>query len=202
MRNAPAVVFIDDSDVIFEGQDPGLYRYLLTMLDGLESESAGGVCLVLTAMDVGSLPPALVRSGRIELWLETHLPDETARAAILRDRMRDLPSAMGTIDVERLAAAAADLSGADLKRVVEDGKLLYAFDRARGRPTRPALEYFLEALTTVRANKVRYAEAEAAARVRNPSRPPYFNMPGMAHMMIPSVDGANEFYSMVTEELE
>src|SRR5690348_13915327 len=51
MRNAPSVVFIDDSDVIFEGQDPGLYRYLLTMLDGLESESAGGVCLMMTAMD-------------------------------------------------------------------------------------------------------------------------------------------------------
>ena len=40
--NAPSVIFIDDSDVIFEsGQEHGLYRYLLTMLDGLESESAG-----------------------------------------------------------------------------------------------------------------------------------------------------------------
>jgi AAA+ superfamily predicted ATPase len=126
MRNAPAVVFIDDSDVIFEGKDPGLYRYLLTMLDGLESESAGGVCLVLTAMDVGSLPPALVRSGRIELWLETRLPDRAARAAILGDRCAQLPASMGAVDVERLADATEGLSGADLKRVVEDGKLLYA----------------------------------------------------------------------------
>ena len=40
--NAPSVIFIDDSDVIFEsGTEHGLYRYLLTMLDGLESESAG-----------------------------------------------------------------------------------------------------------------------------------------------------------------
>jgi len=85
IHNAPSVVFIDDSDVIFEGQDPGLYRYLLTMLDGLESESAGGVCLMMTAMDVGSLPPALVRSGRIELWLETRLPDQAARLALFRD---------------------------------------------------------------------------------------------------------------------
>jgi SpoVK/Ycf46/Vps4 family AAA+-type ATPase len=46
MRNAPAVVFIDDSDVIFEGQDPGLYRYLLTMLDGLEARvrEASALC--------------------------------------------------------------------------------------------------------------------------------------------------------------
>ncbi len=25
---------------------------------------------MMTAMDVGNLPPALIRSGRIELWLE------------------------------------------------------------------------------------------------------------------------------------
>src|SRR6266567_2387818 len=117
MRNAPAVVFIDDSDVIFEGQDPGLYRYLLTMLDGLESESAGGVCLMLTAMDVGGLPPALVRSGRIELWLETRLPDEAARVALLGDLCRQLPPALGDVNVEALARATDTLSGADLKRV-------------------------------------------------------------------------------------
>jgi len=176
MRNAPAVVFIDDSDVIFEGQDPGLYRYLLTMLDGLESESAGGVCLVLTAMDVGSLPPALVRSGRIELWLETRLPDAAARSAILSDLCARLPAAMGEIDVEQLAAATEHLSGADLKRVVEDGKLLYAFDRARTIAAKSSIEYFLEALETVRANKLRYAQAEAAARARHPTRPSYFDM--------------------------
>jgi transitional endoplasmic reticulum ATPase len=184
MRNAPAVVFIDDSDVIFEGQDPGLYRYLLTMLDGLESESAGGVCLVLTAMDVGSLPPALVRSGRIELWLETHLPDLEARAAILHDRCAQLPPAMGAVDVGRLAAATEQLSGADLKRVIDDGKLLYAFDRSRGgTEMRPVIEYFLEALETVRANKVRYAEAEASARARHPARPSYFDLGSAVHVM-------------------
>src|SRR5262249_17525503 len=44
-QNAPSILFIDDSDVIFEsGQELGLYRYLLTMLDGLESESVGRVC--------------------------------------------------------------------------------------------------------------------------------------------------------------
>src|SRR6185436_6754904 len=52
-ENAPGIIFIDDSDVIFEGgQETGLYRYLLTMLDGLESASAGRICLMMTAMDV------------------------------------------------------------------------------------------------------------------------------------------------------
>ena len=40
-ENAPSIIFIDDSDVIFEsGQEHGLYRYLLTMLDGLERSRA------------------------------------------------------------------------------------------------------------------------------------------------------------------
>jgi transitional endoplasmic reticulum ATPase len=178
MRNAPAVVFIDDSDVIFEGSgDVGLYRYLLTMLDGLESKSAGRVCLMMTAMDVGSLPPALVRSGRIELWLETRLPDEKARAEILRDRCASLPASMGEVDVAPLASATEGMSGADLKSLVEDGKLLYAYDRAHGRPLRPLNAYFETAAKTVRANKRRYAEAEAGARARRANRPSYFDVP-------------------------
>ena len=79
-RNAPAVVFVDDSDVIFEaGEEMGFYRYLLTILDGIESEEAGRLTVVMTAMDVSHLPPALIRSGRVELWLEMKLPDAGAR---------------------------------------------------------------------------------------------------------------------------
>ena len=93
MQNAPAIIFIDDSDVIFEtGQETGLYRYLLTMLDGLESASAGRVCLMMTAMDVGNLPPALVRSGRIELWLGGLGCPMSARA--LRFSPIDAPSCL------------------------------------------------------------------------------------------------------------
>jgi ATP-dependent 26S proteasome regulatory subunit len=175
-QNAPGIIFIDDSDVIFEsGHDTGLYRYLLTMLDGLESASAGRICLMMTAMDVGNLPPALVRSGRIELWLETRLPATDARAAILSDRCADLPAAIGPVNIQQLAAASEGLSGADLKRVVEDGKLLFAFERARKTRMQPATEYFLRAIETVRRNKEQYAEAEARARTRHPVRPPYFD---------------------------
>jgi SpoVK/Ycf46/Vps4 family AAA+-type ATPase len=67
-ENSPAVIFIDDADAIFEdGEERGLYRYLLTMLDGLESEGVSRVCVMMTAMNLNHLPPALVRSGRVEL---------------------------------------------------------------------------------------------------------------------------------------
>jgi transitional endoplasmic reticulum ATPase len=178
-QNAPAIIFIDDSDVIFEnGKEQGLYRYLLTALDGLESESAGRVCVMMTAMDVGALPPALVRSGRVELWLETRLPDRAARLLILQDLIRDVPPLFHDADLARLADETDGLTGADVKRVIEDGKVLYAFDRAKGRPLGAVTDYFVRAVATVRENKERYADAEAASvpdrafpKTRSPSSP-------------------------------
>jgi ATP-dependent 26S proteasome regulatory subunit len=165
-RNAPSVVFIDDTDVIFENKDDhGFYRYLLTIMDGLESASSERVCVMMTAMNVSSLPPAMVRSGRVELWLETRLPDDAARAEILRERLAPLPHPLNNADVCRLAAASAALTGADLKAVVEDGKLLYAHDATTGAPPRPGEEYFLEAIATIRANQRNYGR-------RKSTRPP------------------------------
>jgi predicted AAA+ superfamily ATPase len=180
-RNAPSVIFIDDSDVIFEtGEELGLYRYLLTMLDGLESASAARVCVMLTAMDVSNLPPALIRSGRVELWLEMKLPDPGARADILRQHLGALPALAG-LDLEAVVHASDGFTGADLKRLIEDGKLLLAYDRARGRELRPVTEYFLDAIETLSSNKDRYAEAEARARRQHPSRPVYYDVGDGAH---------------------
>jgi ATP-dependent 26S proteasome regulatory subunit len=173
--NGPAVIFIDDSDVIFEQSgETGFYRYLLTMLDGIESESPGQICVIMTAMDVGNLPPALVRSGRIELWLETRLPDVTARAQILADRCSELPASVGAMDIGRVAEATEGVSGADLKRMVEDGKLLHGYDRSRNLELKSFTDYVLSALDTVRANKERYAAASARALESRPNRPSHF----------------------------
>ena len=164
-QNAPSIVFIDDGDVIFAGgEELGFYRYLLTMLDGLESKSAGRVCLMMTAMHVSSLPPALVRSGRIELWLELRLPNDDARAAILAEHLSQLPPALADADVSQLAPATVGFTGADLKRLVEDGKTLYAYDRAHQQSLRSSTDYMISAVELVRSNKARYAEAETHAR--------------------------------------
>jgi ATP-dependent 26S proteasome regulatory subunit len=162
-QSAPSILFIDDSDMLFENQDlqsAGLYRYLLTLLDGLESETAGRVCVMMTVMDVAALPPALVRSGRVELWLQMSLPDEAARTVILRRHLAGLPRTVGVVDEALLARETDSFTGADLNRLVEDGKALLAYDRARGLPLRPTTEYFLEAVQTVRANKQAYTEAD------------------------------------------
>ena len=130
------------------------------MLDGLESASAERVCVMMTAMDVGSLPPALLRSGRIELWLETRLPDEAARAAILLEKLSGLPRPLACADIALLAAASRNLTGADLKTVIEDGKLSFAFDLANALPAKPVEEYFLQAIAEVRNHRRKYTRGK------------------------------------------
>jgi transitional endoplasmic reticulum ATPase len=165
--NAPAVIFIDDADAIFEdNEERGLYRYLLTMLDGLESESAGRICVMMTAMNVASLPPALIRSGRVELWLEMKLPDADARAQILQRHFAELPEELHHVDTNAVIAATEGFTGADLKRMVEDGKAIYAYDKAKQVKLEPLTQYFLKAVQGVHENKRRFAEAEAQAMMR------------------------------------
>lgn len=159
-KNAPAIIFIDDADVIFEDRHQGFYRYLLTMMDGLESASSERVCIMMTAMDATSLPPALLRSGRIELWLYTRLPDEEARFEILDSRLGTLPSLLAGADLRQVARASRGFTGADLKALVEDAKLLFAHDLSR-RKSCAAEEYFLRAIAGIRSHQKSYRSKRA-----------------------------------------
>lgn len=166
-ENAPSIIFIDDADSIFEaGEEGGLYRYLLTMLDGLENESASRVCVMMTAMNVGQLPAALVRSGRVELWLEMKLPDAAARREILTQYLPALPPALHLADLDPLLKATEGFTGADLKRTIEDAKAICAYDKAQSLALRAPIDYFLSAVEAVNENKARYAEAAAQAALR------------------------------------
>jgi ATP-dependent 26S proteasome regulatory subunit len=174
-RNAPAVVFIDDSDVIFEnGDGTGFYRYLLTILDGIESEEAGRITVLFTAMDLANLPPAMIRSGRIELWLEMKLPDEAARLRILEQRLtRSMPAEQPEVDMPELVRATEGFTGADLRRLVEDGKNLWAWSIANHQSGLPA-QHFLAAAADIARNKelIRAAGETASAHKAGRRSPP------------------------------
>ena len=177
IANAPSIVFIDDSDVIFEsGKEHGLYRYLLTMLDGLESKSASDVCVMMTAMDLGNIPPALVRSGRIELWLEMKLPDAGNRRRLMEQLFADKVRVDRDDQWPGIEAATDGFSGADLKRLVQDAKLQMAVDMTRHREIQPFDRYLLKAAATIRHSRESYANAAARAMKVNVDRPRWFNI--------------------------
>lgn len=157
--NAPAVIFVDDSDVIFEsGEEHGLYRYLLTMLDGLESESSGRVCVMMTAMDIRHIPPALIRSGRVELWLETKLPDQQNRAALIEKLVDNPELDKLELDVDEVAVATDGFTPADLKRLVNDAKVRYAWAESKNLEMKSLTEFALESIAELKSLKSKYQQ--------------------------------------------
>jgi len=100
------------------------------------------------------------------LWLEMKLPDSDARKRILESQLRGITAELSNCDVTSVISATENFTGADIKRLVEDAKGLYAFGRASQAQVRNSTEYFLQAASGVRENKQHYAQAELAAQRR------------------------------------
>jgi ATP-dependent 26S proteasome regulatory subunit len=152
--SAPCVLFLDDADVLFK--QPllaGLTRFLLSLLDGLESGRSSKICVMMTAMDVGRVPDALLRSGRIELWLETKLPDAATCAQVLRARIGTSLPQTDSADFSRLGHLAIGLTPADLRRIASDAKALYGYDRSKGREPRGAQAYLERSMENLREDR-------------------------------------------------
>jgi SpoVK/Ycf46/Vps4 family AAA+-type ATPase len=153
-RATPCVIFIDDADVLFQSdRATGLTRFLLSMLDGLESATAGKVAVIMTAMDPNQLPPALLRSGRVEMWLETKLPGAHARTEILTALVSTLPEHFHSSDISPLAGLTEGFNAADLKRVVADAKALHVRDVIAGHSSQSFIHYVEQSVHGVRRNK-------------------------------------------------
>lgn len=147
---APAVVFIDDADIVIGGWRPldghrgsDIFRFLLGSMDGITSRNSrnqnGDVIIMLTGQSVHWMAEMLLRSGRIELWLKTKLPDGKQKREILKKYITEDKGAMellcdaGTLPDVRDAAQKSDrFCCADLRRIVSDAKVLAAWDSEMG----------------------------------------------------------------------
>lgn len=87
---APSVVFFDDIDILlggwngFNARGHDLTRFLLSQMDGLCTTPESQVVVVMAAADAKCLPPAIIRSGRIELWLKLEKPRPKDRKAMIQ----------------------------------------------------------------------------------------------------------------------
>ncbi len=123
-RSAPCVLFFDEIDAI--GQKRSQLRHssgmrnvvnqLLAELDSAQDRNEGVFVLGATnhPWDVDT---ALRRPGRFDRMLLVLPPDPPARAAILRYHLRDRP--LSGIDLDALARATPEFSGADLAHLCE-----------------------------------------------------------------------------------
>jgi ATP-dependent 26S proteasome regulatory subunit len=137
-------------------------------------------------MELRHIPPALIRSGRVELWLETKLPDQAARAEHLRRLTAGLPSELREFDITAAAVAAEHCTPADLKRLVNDAKTCYAWDRQRGRSQHSFTNYLLDAAADLKRLKQLYAQVRNAEH--RPDRPVWFDVPDASLSQVTGAD--------------
>jgi len=133
----------------------------------LESEGMNAVTVIMTAMNAACLPPALIRSGRVELWLEMRRPDRDSRLEILRARMKSIPAGKSPQKLEAVADATEGFTGADLERLVEDAKALMLEADVRQISRDDTTEFFLEAALEVKRNVAVIEQSAQAAEERS-----------------------------------
>src|ERR1700732_5254338 len=135
--HAPCIIFIDELDAI--GRQRGVHvgsvndereqtlNALLVEMDGFEPNI--GVIILAATNRPEVLDRALLRPGRFDRQVVVDAPDLDGREAILKVHSRNEHLARD-VDLRRIAAATAGLSGADLANMLNEAALLAARRRA------------------------------------------------------------------------
>ena len=161
---SPSIVFLDEIDAVAGRRGEThevterVVSQLLTELDGLESNP--NVVVLAATNRRASLDPALLRPGRLESHVEVPLPDEAARLAILEVHAQEKPLGED-VDLESLAAATEDYSGAELAALVREASMRAIREFAREVGPAEANE---------RAEEVRVTAAHFDAAMRSVER--------------------------------
>jgi len=113
----------------------------------------------MTAMNVNDIPEAILRSGRVEVWLETKVPDQETRRDILIYYGNEVASAHTTFDADHVAQHSGGFTPADLRRIIGDAKALLGYDLYQERKPKPFTEYLIEAVTSLRDLRSKIARA-------------------------------------------
>src|SRR3954453_6655883 len=155
-EKAPAIIFIDELDAVgtkrFDSEKSGdrevqrTMLELLNQLDGFASDDRIKVLAATNRVDV--LDPALLRSGRLDRKIEFPLPNEEARAQILRIHSRKM-TVDDAVNWMELARSTDEFGGAQLKAVgVEAGMIAL-----RAGHVKISHEHYVDAIAEVQAKK-------------------------------------------------
>jgi Cdc6-like AAA superfamily ATPase len=167
-EKAPAIIFIDELDAIgtkrFDSEKSGdrevqrTMLELLNQLDGFASDDRIKVIAATNRVDV--LDPALLRSGRLDRKIEFPLPNEEARAQILKIHSRKM-KVDGAINWSELARSTDEFGGAMLKAVcVEAGMIALRMGK-----NKIGHEHYVDAISEVQAKKKDVSSALTEQRV-------------------------------------
>lgn len=155
-EKAPSIIFIDELDAVgtkrFDSEKSGdrevqrTMLELLNQLDGFASDDRIKVLAATNRVDV--LDPALLRSGRLDRKIEFPLPNEEARAQILKIHSRKM-KVDPNVNWSELARSTDEFGGAMLKAVcVEAGMIALRMGK-----NKISHEHYVDAIAEVQAKK-------------------------------------------------
>jgi len=123
---APCVLFFDELDSIAKSRGSSLgdaggasdrvINQLLTEMDGMGKKK--NVFIIGATNRPDTIDPAIMRPGRLDQLIYIPLPDEPARASILKAQLRKSPLAKD-VKLDDIAKATTGFSGADLTEICQ-----------------------------------------------------------------------------------
>lgn len=126
-RVAPAVIFIDEIDLIAPKRqnvtgeaEKRLVAQLLTLMDGLETRS--NLVVIAATNRPDAIDEALRRPGRFDREIIIGVPDESGRREILAIHTRGMPLEEG-VDLRELARSTHGFVGADLAALAREAAI-------------------------------------------------------------------------------
>lgn len=158
-ERSPSIVFIDEIDAIGAKRldsatsgDREVQRTLMQLLAELDGfDSLSDVKLIAATNRPDILDEALLRPGRFDRVIEIPLPNDEARASILRIHMSKMPITKG-VSIDHLVSGTEGFSGAELKALtVEAG--MCAIREKRKRATKSDFSNALKSVINKRSEK-------------------------------------------------
>ena len=129
-ENAPAILFIDEIDAVGRHRGAGVggghdereqtLNQILSEMDGFTQNESVIVMAATNRPDV--LDPALLRPGRFDRHIMVDRPSYKGRLAIFEVHSKGVPLE-ADVDLKRMAAGTVDLTGADIRNLVNEAAL-------------------------------------------------------------------------------
>lgn len=142
---SPVVLWVDEIEKGLAGAqssgqlDSGVTARVVSTLLTWRQETRFPVVLCCTANDVSGVPSMVYRKGRLdEVWC-TDLPTQNERREIFEIHLSKRNRDPEDFDIESLAQATPDYTGAEIEGVIEDG-MFAAFDEGSELETRHILK--------------------------------------------------------------
>ena len=120
---APCVLWIDEIEkgLASDSNDSGTSKRVLGTFLTWMAERKTLVFLVATANDIQTLPPELMRKGRMDEIFFVDLPDTSIRKEILKIHLKKRDLNPDNFDLEKIAKACEGFSGSEIEQVIVSG---------------------------------------------------------------------------------